>query len=289
MRLFLYGGLGNQLFKIAAACKFLESGLISRIIIDKSWYEYKSANLHSENADYQLGGLIDQVNFFETKFSSRRQYHFVSSRISELTEFQARVLRVYQYSGEFVTPQFRPKFLIGNFEDISFLPSSKLMFSIFQKLYLDSEWISQVSNRIAIEDPIIIHIRLGDYKKFPSIYGILDQSYYVKAITLLRSKSCSGPLWLMSDEPLLAIEMFKNKVRFDEVISPSTQVNPAQFLAGISFSKNFILANSTYSWWAAWLASQRTSETNVVMPSRFQADENNINRLKIPEWNIIEV
>jgi hypothetical protein len=67
------------------------------------------------------------------------------------------------------------------------------------------------------------------------------------------------------------------------------EVSPLQFLTGVSSTNKFVIANSTFSWWAAWLAHQRNAEVQVVMPSRFHSHERDINRLYISGWKRISV
>jgi hypothetical protein len=288
MRLLLYGGLGNQLFKLFAASKLIEDGFATSVSIDVSWYEHKNPEL-APNATYQLGNIIDGHQFTQTTIKSEAIFNLTNQIRAKLTSPQLKKLGIYTDAGEYVSPDFHPRAMVGNFENMSYFPTALKMMSLFDKLTVQNSWVLNVQSEIRRVNPIVLHVRLEDYLKYSDVYGIVNVEYYMKAVSYLRSKNPNSPIWLISDNPNLAIQRFRGLLDFDYVLEQPMEVSPLQFLTGVSSTNKIVIANSTFSWWAAWLAHQRNAEVQVVMPSRFHSHECDINRLYISGWKRISV
>jgi hypothetical protein len=113
----------------------------------------------------------------------------------------------------------------------------------------------------SIENYVAVHVRLGDYKSHalwindrPSPYA-LSKEYYSKA---LESFDTNKPIALFSDEPELAIRLLPRPPRW---IAPSA--GAVETLIALSRFNFLVMANSSFSWWAAWLGGP---ENQVVAP-----------------------
>jgi len=284
----LYGGLGNQLFKLFAASRLIEDGVASSVSIDVSWYKYKGPE-SSSAAEYQLSRIIDGLQFIETTIKPKKIYSLTQEILTRLTPNQQTRFGIYNDVGNYLRPDFCPKMMVGDFENISFFPSEAKMISIFEQLTIQNSWVFKIASEIKKISPIIVHVRLEDYIKNSDIYGIVDIDYYLKAVSHFRSQNPSCPIWLISDNLPLAVKRFQGLLDFDYVLKQPVEVSPLQFLSAISSTNKIIIANSTFSWWAAWLAHRKNNEVQVVMPSRFHSYENNIDRLYISGWKRIPV
>jgi hypothetical protein len=96
-----------------------------------------------------------------------------------------------------------------------------------------------------------VHIRLGDYGD--DFHPICDIYYYVRAFGEL-----AGPYMIFSDDIEKAKTIFTNK---DTVFYSGDTYDSFKKMKSC---KNHIISNSTYSWWAAWLAGGK-----VVAPSKW--------------------
>lgn len=109
-----------------------------------------------------------------------------------------------------------------------------------------------------------IHVRRGDYLSIPDILPALDMSYYERAMTYAKDK------WGISEWTVYTDDLNWCKEHFSDlpVYSESTY---SDFTA-MQFYQVNIIANSTFSWWSAWLAGHN----RVIAPSQWFADEYNV-------------
>lgn len=111
---------------------------------------------------------------------------------------------------------------------------------------------TDLKNKIENENSIAVHIRRGDYIKKNSIYTNLGESdYYDKAIEHIRDKVENPVFYLFSDDT----EWIKEKYRGKEfvIVEDYEGKSEQEDLILMSKCKHNIIANSSYSWWAAWI------------------------------------
>jgi hypothetical protein len=115
-----------------------------------------------------------------------------------------------------------------------------------------------------IEKPLVVHVRLGDYKDAPNL-GVLSDQYYKENIKEVMSKGKCSRIWLFSDETNLAIKIipseYLSNVRVIDVVDNSA----SSTLEAMRLGKSYIIANSTFSWWAAFLKFDTSAE--VICPN----------------------
>lgn len=136
---------------------------------------------------------------------------------------------------------------------------------------------------------VSLHIRRGDYIAVNSnskIFSICTLQYYQKAIEFFNSKFENPIFYIFSDDIDWARENF-NRNNFK--IIDTNQDNPHADLYLMSICKHNIIANSSFSWWGAWLNSNK--DKIVISPQKWYNDKikNSIAVLSlIPEnWIII--
>lgn len=101
---------------------------------------------------------------------------------------------------------------------------------------------------------ISIHVRRGDYlanKKIFEKHGVLDVSYYLKAISVFKKIYESPVFFVFSDDIEWCKEQFVGEDFFFVDASSATPAWRDVYL--MSQCSNNIIANSSYSWWGAWL------------------------------------
>jgi hypothetical protein len=132
-----------------------------------------------------------------------------------------------------------------------------------------------------------LHIRRGDYLNHPDIHYLQSMDYYKNALTLLaNSPNPPSKIYVLSDDIdwVNQEELFKS----DFCGIPFSVVNIPNELSSFAFmtccKAGAICANSTFSWWGAFLGAY--SDRNlVVVPQRWISDE--IVSLFPKEWIII--
>lgn len=115
-----------------------------------------------------------------------------------------------------------------------------------------------------IDNPISLHIRRGDFLKNSANHHNLDLSYYEEALTYFDSDS---PVIIFSDDP----QWCKNQEIFESDRFLVAEGNSSYVdLCLMSLCKHHIIANSTFSWWGAWLADS----AKVISPNKWFGPNN---------------
>lgn len=122
--------------------------------------------------------------------------------------------------------------------------------------------------RIIETNSVSIHIRRGDYLSEinQGLYGgICTEMYYAKAITYICNKIDQPSFFVFSNE----IDWVKNNVDIPNptYIDFNNGADSWQDMFLMSQCKHNIIANSSFSWWGAWL--NRNTNKIVITPSRF--------------------
>lgn len=134
---------------------------------------------------------------------------------------------------------------------------------------------------ITNEPVIAIHLRMGDYKHLTGKHPVMSIEYYKKALELLPDDLL---IIGFSDEPKEAENIFSNLGRKFHVTSPSDQYTD---MCVMTMCNYHIIANSSYSWWGAWLADSK----KVIAPSNWFGDDpsmpKNWSDIYCKDWQII--
>jgi hypothetical protein len=138
-------------------------------------------------------------------------------------------------------------------------------------------WIEKAQ----IENPVFIHLRLGDYKNETGI-GILPKRYYKKALQELDLKKQSKNIWIFTDEVESVERYIQIPTGFKVRIIGNNGLSPAETLELMRYGSAYIIANSTFSWWAAYLSYR--SECTKIMPSPWFQNMPSPKGIKPPDW-----
>ena len=120
---------------------------------------------------------------------------------------------------------------------------------------------------------ISVHVRRGDYISHPDFsqsFGTTEIAYYEAAVSRLAAQFPAGKLFIFSDDPAWV----QQHMRFDlphVVIDNSGEDADLDDLELMSLCHHHIIANSSFSWWGAWLNSNPTK--CVIAPKQWFADK----------------
>jgi hypothetical protein len=110
----------------------------------------------------------------------------------------------------------------------------------------------ELSGRLAGKDTVAIHLRRGDYAKDPragAVHGIVPESYYEAALTHIRSQVPDARVFVFSDDPAAARALAARLPGGEAIAGASA----GEALYLMSRARHHIIANSSFSWWSAWL------------------------------------
>jgi hypothetical protein len=108
-------------------------------------------------------------------------------------------------------------------------------------------------------ETISLHIRRGDYLKFPEVFPLPDVDYYKKSIEKVRAERPEAQPVVFTDDPDWC------RAHFSDM--PIFSFSEEQDLCMMSMCNHHIIANSSYSWWGAWLA--KSDKQIVFTPPRW--------------------
>lgn len=139
--------------------------------------------------------------------------------------------------------------------------------------------------RIQADNAICVHVRRGDYVANPvnvAYHGALDLSYYRRALEALGAAAEGAVLYVFSDDPAWCREHLALD-RPTVVVEPSHPDRPWEDLRLMSACRHFVVANSSFSWWGAWLST--FADKRVVAPKVWFAGADHDTRdLCPPDW-----
>jgi len=291
----LFGGLGNQLFQYA---------LGRRIAIEKKMplkLDIKSGFKGDfYGREYSLYHFNICENFAETKELPKfRLPHTESVKLNgKLIRFINRLLpfnkgfEIHERSFKFDKSVFEKRdkyYLIGYWQNEKYFDSIRdiLLDDLTLKVPLSNKSLD-VSKLISSSNSVGLHIRRyqGNIKnstlsKHQNIHGILSLSYYKNAIELMTKKLEKPHFFIFSDDHEWVLENFPFQVPHTFVFHNSDKKN-YEDLALLSYCKHQIIANSSFSWWAAWL--NRNSNKIVIAPKNWFAAKYSNSEIVPPDW-----
>ena len=232
---FLQGGLGNQMFQISAAWA-LSKELSTDCGFDLSQtHILTQGNKASKYKDTLFRNLKD-TRFDYNKLLTYREPSFNYSKL----------------------PLWDNILLIGSFQSSKYF--EKFKDNLNEIFYLDNDKINETTNFIKTVSnnlPVCsIHVRRGDYLKSPSFHPTCTIEYYKKGMEII---GCEKYI-VVSDDINWCKEIF---VGDEFIFSPYTDELDDLYL--IMNCNYHIIANSSFSWWGAYLC--KNTEKKIVAPS----------------------
>lgn len=260
------GGLGNQMFQYAAGHS-IASKLKTKHCLDIRSYETDRVRSFGLDKFNISANIAPQEILPPAKHESLLRYALWKSMRLEPKLFKEH------------------KFDFGsikrNFKGTSYLSGHWFSEEYFQKFAAElreefrlagefSDYGSHVLRAIKNGTTISIHIRRGDYVDsdyWKSKLGTCSIGYYHKGLDYVRSKiGGKFNIFIFSDDIGWAMENLKlGQSAF--FVSNSDSMTPHEDLMLMSSCKHHIIANSTFSWWGAWLNAR--SDKIVVCPDPF--------------------
>ena len=231
----LMGGLGNMMFQIATAYslslrdqKKLVCDTNNMVIAHKPYSAYKN-------------NIFRKIEFSES-------------------------LKINNYIGAGIEYREIPKdnldvLLVGHFQSEKFFfHHRKEILDLFEPDEESKTYIKEKYNSVLNKDTCSIHVRRGDYLGLQNYHPVLSIEYNLSAIEFLGKNK---HFMIFSDDVLWCQENFSFLKNKTYVIGNSD----FQDLYLMSFCNNNIIANSTFSWWGAWL--NQNENKKVIIPSNW--------------------
>lgn len=111
---------------------------------------------------------------------------------------------------------------------------------------------SEFLKQIEATESVGIHVRRGDYAKYPDAFPMCTPDYYKDALQIIKKKHAQVHCFVFSDD----LDWCRKELSFMENVNfVENKINTEAYkdMWLMSKCKHNIMANSTFSWWAAWL------------------------------------
>lgn len=266
------GGLGNQLFCYAAGA-YLAKKTNAKLVLDISKIGVGAVDHGKTILNFQLDCEFKEFSSVtSTRFRFIRR---VSNKLASKSDLYRKLrdraegrftARLLGYENEFANLN-QPRKISGYFQ--SYLYTDYVKDELRRTLTLKnpSDWFREQDELIKDENPIVIHMRRGDYLASKDDFGVLSISYYEAAITALAAQESNRKIWIFTDSPeLVRKEIVGSELGMARIVIPPIESNPNESLVLMSRASDLVISNSTYSWWAAYLAFDNS---NVVAPEKW--------------------
>lgn len=281
----LTGGLGNQLFQYAAA-KALALHHNTVLKIDISHYNDSSArkfDLPTFDFNVEIAQQEEIERYINISFARK-----VYQRLL-LPPYKRRPFKepyFHYYKDFFKAPA--NCYLKGNWQSEKyFKPIENLVRQEYQLLPKYVKHLQPVADQMQAEQSISVHIRRGDYLNPEALkhHGVLSPEYYNKAISHITARYNSSKIYFFSDDIGWVKENIKTDVAHEFITGTTTKSNLEDFYL-MQNCKHNIIANSSFSWWCAWLNSNK--EKIVIAPNNWYNEANYSTKDLIPErWVLL--
>ena len=254
----LVGGLGNQLFGFFAGAYYAEI-FNKRLIVDLTQVSLGLTNHGSELTSFKLSKSYEIIRSKPKGFARliKRVFDKLSIKFKFIQYFRHRLLGVYQSKevgfDSFLEKQSEISRIQGYYQTWKYVDNlQELEADLSLEIINPSNWFLELQNEINKVKPIVIHVRRGDYKNPNSPVGLLSRSYYQDAIGVVNNKYGNRNFWIFSDDIEDSQKLLDGLIpKSSNWICPPTGSDPAESLVLMSLSKVIIIANSSFSWWAA--------------------------------------
>lgn len=284
----LIGGLGNQMFQYATGRALsLERGVLLRLDI-------------SAFASYELHQGFELQRIFNCNADISNE-----SDVSSILGWQRLpgIRRVVSRLG--MAGLRRKTFIIEPhfhyWEGIQNVPSDCYLSGYWQSDKYFSKFAKEIRNEFSFRLPlkqknaelakqidqvnaVSLHVRRGDYvhnSKNAATYELCSLDYYNASILHIAERIRNPNFYVFSDDILWA----KNNLKLDfpcQYIDHNQGAESYNDMRLMSLCKHHIIANSSFSWWGAWLNSN--VEKIVVAPRRWFADQRDVHDLLPLGW-----
>ncbi|OBU45377.1 hypothetical protein AYY26_02970 [Photobacterium phosphoreum] len=158
-------------------------------------------------------------------------------------------------------------YLYGYFQSESYFSESRINVINFFSYYSNDDNYKILRNNIISSDSIAISMRLGDDYINSKELNVCNNVFYYKALNLIYNKKPTSKLFVFSDNISDAKKIINNSnIKFSDVVYISG-VDDCQSLSLMSLCDDFIISNSSFSWWGAYLSSN--DDKIIVAPKKW--------------------
>ena len=268
--LILSGGLGNQMFQYALYHVLREKGM--KVKLDTSLY-----NLTKMHNGYELDRVFD----ISDKTICKRGLHLMGLRL--LLKYRPKFLVTVDklfYDASLLNV-CKP-YIYGYWQDECYFKSVEQgIRSIFSFQGIDNRNL-QIANELRACNSISLHIRRGDYVSYGMT--IIKEDYYKQAVQYFNNQIKNCVFYIFSDDIKESEDMIR-KMNVDyKMIYHNKGTDSYKDMYLMSNCQHNIIANSSFSWWGAWL---NNNPDKIIVSPKVWSSKNELLKPQLKEWILV--
>lgn len=252
----LIGGLGNQLFQLQYGINF-QRQLGGQLLLDDSFL-VKSVKAHEILAIAELIESLPRVRLgwfdLKVKRSIERAYHKFGKRVP------GWIIPEFYFENGKADVSASPRIIIDGFWQRADYLNECFVQNLRKHLHAHHDLRMP-------DDRVCVHVRRGDYltnrEWFIKQQIVAPSSYYETAFAHFRRVLRTPCFEVYTDDEPWAAETFGQM--HDVSVVPSAYLKPFDLLAKMASYRNYVIANSSLSWWAA--VASCSDDKKIILPS----------------------
>lgn len=283
----LMGGLGNQLFQYSAGFA-LAQRLGVRLLLDTSFMENEVSDDVYTKRNFELNHLSIRAALATPKVLNKLFRVERSTLLRKLSNRFPLLVHnaVFNERGHIFNETYKelknPVYLNGFWQSEKYFVNvrDELVSNHFNPVDKISERNKVLLDQMNSCNSVSVHVRRTDYvtdNKTNLFHGLCTPYYYMKACSYVAERIESPHLFMFSDDPVWVRDNLKFKFP-TTYISHNKGVDSFWDMYLMRFCKHQIIANSSFSWWGAWL--NNFEKKIIVAPQKWfndlGANENDI-------------
>jgi Glycosyl transferase family 11 len=270
----IFGGLGNQLFEYAAG-RSLANRLGARLILDCTPRMANTRKFALDRFSIQAAVILNAPAKIRSRYFRREgsdlgrwvtnTFHNVFPCTVQIDGHRFKV--IYERQHLTYDPRFDilagSIYLTGWWQSYRYFENAANVLRSELRMHgasprANGEWL----DRIRKANSVCLHVRRGDYLDSRNYFGLCTPSYYARAVQIIRERIESPSFFVFSDDLTWCRDQLSMEaMQFVDANGPDDAAAELQLMATC---RHHILANSSLSWWAAWLGDR--PEQIVIAP-----------------------
>jgi hypothetical protein len=286
---YLQGGLGNQMFQYAIA-RALSTHYNTDFVLDSSWFNDLEKGVTPRKLELPLLN-IDQTLFNNSgKLTTKKKFRLALQHYLPFGPIIQRQVNAYDFDQAIFHLKNigrRDLYLFGYWQSFRYFSHIR---ALLQLEFTAREQLPQAykkyESEILTSESVMVHVRRGDYVHSPSashFHGALDLNYYLNAFKQILSAHHNAHFFIFSDDLDWAKSALPQDLSMTFIENLSLDNSTVHELELMTSCKHHIIANSSFSWWGAWL--KKGSGGYVYSPNRWLSNRSlDLSNLLPADW-----
>lgn len=270
----LSGGLGNQLFQYAVG-RYLAFNANTELVLEDSFYHHRSPNTTPRTFELDKFAVLARRTNAGERRALRSYTGKIWKRLRRALPLPGPLQYVYEPVGQFL-PAVRTNkdqvFLDGYWQSAAYFTGIEdLLREELQPLLPMSSEDQQIASHMEQVEAVSLHVRRGDYVSNAAanhMHGVCGLDYYQAAVKFMVERLSNPVFFVFSDD----LDWLKRNLQIEHpcvYVGHNSSAMAVQDLRLMSRASHHIIANSSFSWWGAWLNPSPAKQ--VVRPRKWYA------------------